>query len=94
MVPAEELYVYYKLRAERADAALIAFEAARGAAPPQSLRLLQRREAGSTELLTWMEIYAGEPAAAAALEQRVAAALVGYLEGPRHLERFMPLLAR
>ena len=78
-----ELYVYYKLRAERAAAARAAFEAARGDA---SVRLLQRPNGG--DLLTWMEIHAIEQSA---VEARIAAAMAPFIEGDRHRERFTAL---
>ena len=81
-----ELYVYYKLRAEQAEAARAVFEAARGDAPA---RLLQRADGeGADAMLTWMEIY---PPGLEALEARVAEALYPILPGPRHREKFAPL---
>lgn len=78
-----ELYVYYKVKAERAAAARAAFEAARGDA---SVRLLQRQDAG--EMLTWMEIHAAKQTEP---EARIAAAMAPFIEGDRHLERFVAL---
>lgn len=85
-----ELYVYYKLEPAQAEAALAAFEQARGEAP---VRLLQRREAAAS-LLTWMEVYGADVAQADAIEQRVASAMAGLVSGPRHLERFETLPLR
>lgn len=82
------LYVYYKLPATQAAAARAAFEQARGEAPVQ---LLQRADATSEGLLTWMEIYPAGLAGADALQQRLADAMQPWLSGPRHLERFVPL---
>lgn len=89
---AAELYVYYRLKAEQAAAALAAFTAARGDA---AVRLLQRppaevdaaEEGGEDGLLTWMEVYT-----CPALEPRIAAALAGFVQGERHHERFVPLI--
>lgn len=81
-----ELFVYYQLRPERAVEARAAFEATRAGAP---VRLLQRGGSGSLMgFLTWMEVY---PAGSDALEARIAAAMVPFVEGLRHREAFMPL---
>ena len=81
-----ELYVYYKLRAEQAEAARAVFEAARGDAP---VRLLQRADDQEMDgLLTWMEIY---PPGLEVLEARVAEVMHRILPGPRHREKFAPL---
>jgi hypothetical protein len=81
-----EIYVYYKLQADMASAALSAFEAARGAAP---VRLLQRQPPAAG-LQTWMEIYAGLDNAEA-LERRLAEAMSPFAQGGRHREIFSPL---
>lgn len=86
----DELYLYYKVRADDVDTALAAFEAlALGAAAP---RLLCRQDEaqGSHGMQTWMEIY--NSSAQAAAEAQVAAALRPFIQGARHLERFRPLL--
>lgn len=87
MNPAPERYVYYRLKPEQAEAARAAFDAARAGA---AVRLLQRAdtEAG---LLTWMEIYGPDVEQAAELEPRIAAALAGLIEEPRHVEHFLAL---
>lgn len=86
MMAAEEVYVYYRLPAAHAVAALRAFsQASEGC----SVRLLQK--ADSTGLLTWMEIY--ESAEQFTHEPRIAAAMADFVEGVRHLERFAPLQA-
>ncbi|MDI4631449.1 DUF4936 family protein [Pelomonas sp. V22] len=83
---APELYVYYRLQASHAEAALTAF---RQASAGCGVRLLQKNdEAG---LLTWMETYA--TAEQQAHEPDVAAALAAFVEGARHHERFAPLQA-
>lgn len=82
----QELYVYYRLRAEQAQAARTCFDAARGEAP---VRLLQRHD-HDPSLLTWMEVYRGH--GTEALEQRIAGAMAAYAQGPRHRECFVPLV--
>lgn len=82
-----ELYVYYKLHARQAQAALAAFTQARAEAP---VRLLQRQEADQP-LLTWMEIYGPGVADAAALEAHIAAVMAPFAQGPRHREVFTPV---
>jgi Domain of unknown function (DUF4936) len=84
-----EIYVYYKLPAEAAAAALAAFETTRGTAP---VRLLQRQEVGDG-LLTWMEIYAGLDNAEA-LERRLAEAMSPFTQGGRHREVFIGLVGQ
>jgi len=80
----DELYVYYKVAAADAAAALALL-----AAWP-SVRLLRRSdEAGA--LQTWMEIHTGPEAIRS--EQALALALQPYLAGPRHVERFVALRA-
>lgn len=86
----DELYLYYKVHADDVGAALAAFEAlGLGAAAP---RLLSRQDEAqaSQDMQTWMEIYSSSDQAAA--EAQVAAALQPFIQGPRHLERFKPLL--
>ena len=90
----DELYLYYKVLASDVGAALAAFEALRlGAAAP---RLLCRQDEaqGSQGMQTWMEIYSSccSSSDQAASEAQVAAALRPFIQGPRHLERFQPLL--
>ena len=80
-----ELYIYYKLDASHAAAALMAFNAARTDAP---VRLLQRRDALGGPLLTWMEIYGVDVENPLTVEQRVALALTPFLQGSRHTETF------
>ncbi|MBY0234871.1 MAG: DUF4936 family protein, partial [Burkholderiaceae bacterium] len=46
---------------------------------------------GTSGIQTWMEIYSSSNDQAAA-EAQVAAALQPFIQGPRHLERFKPLL--
>ena len=80
----EELFVYYRLRADQAVAARAAFEAVRAGRP---LRLLQRQDPDPS-LLTWMEVY---PAAQGGAEPAVAAAMAPFVQGLRHREAFQPL---
>jgi len=80
-----ELYVYYTLRADQADAARAAFETARGDAP---VRLLQRLDASGPALLTWMETYGENVADGAAVERRIAQALAPFVQGLRQCEPF------
>lgn len=83
-----ELFVYYRIRATDAMPARAAFAAA---CAGRALRLLQRQdgEPGPAALLTWMEIY---PAALAALEPAVAAAMAPFVQGARHREAFEALI--
>jgi len=86
----DELYLYYKVRTDDVGAALAAFSAlSLGAAAP---RLLCRQDEAqaSPGMQTWMEIYSSSDQSAA--EAQVAAALRPFIQGPRHLERFKPLL--
>lgn len=80
-----ELFVYYRIRAVQAEAACQAFEAARAG---RALRLLQRHDPDPS-LLTWMEVY---PAALAAAEPELAAAMAPFVQGLRHREAFEPLI--
>ncbi|WP_349744421.1 DUF4936 family protein [Roseateles cavernae] len=82
-----ELYIYYKLGPAQAEAALAAFEQARGEAP---VRLLQRRD-GDAALLTWMEVYGPDVAQAQLVEQRIAAVMAPFAVGARHREAFEAL---
>jgi len=84
---APELYVYYRVHLDQAEAALAAFEQARAGEP---VRLLKRRDHDPV-FQTWMEIYAPPLADAASTEQRIAAALLAFAQGPRHREVFASL---
>jgi len=75
-----ELYVYYKVAPAQAEAVKAVLRAW-----PQ-VRLLRR----AGELETWMEIHAGPEAEASA--QALAALLEQHITGPRHLERFEPVV--
>lgn len=77
-----QLYVYYRVAADRVDDALIAFRKARVEAP---IELLQRPEPGELGRWTWMEVY---PAGWAHREPQVAAALAPWLASERRVERF------
>ena len=77
-----QLYVYYKVAADNADAALVAFRKARVEAP---LELLQRPEPDDQGRWTWMEIY---PEGWTHREPQVAAAMAPWLAGERRVERF------
>jgi len=96
---ARELFVWYRVRRERADdarAAVIALQQALcNERPGLQARLLARDEG---EISTWMETYslpapsAGHDAGIdAAIEAAIAAAalpLEGLVDGPRHVESF------
>jgi len=99
---ARELFVWYRVRRERADEARTAVLAAqrslRGACPGLQARLLVRDEG---ETSTWMETYS-LPARGAregsgiddAIEAAIAAAarpLQGLIDGARHVEAFAPV---
>jgi hypothetical protein len=81
-----ELYVYYKVAEAQAKAALRAFDQAVDGL--DSVRLL-RREQAETGQETWMEIHCGSNAAHN--ESRLAAALIPFISGARHIEQFLPL---
>lgn len=89
--PAEvELYVYYKLAGTQRQAALAAFAAAcQGLSEPRPRLLLRQDEAPATALETWMEIHTGPRAEQT--EAVLAAALAAFVQGQRHIERFVPL---
>ncbi|MCV2368955.1 DUF4936 family protein [Roseateles oligotrophus] len=81
-----ELYVYYRVDAAQAEAALRAFDqAGLGFNGPRLLR----REHESPGQQTWMEIHCG--AQAQESEAKLAALLAPYISGARHIERFLPL---
>jgi hypothetical protein len=88
-----DLYVYYKVREDGADAlaprvrALQAEIAARHGVHGQ----LKRRPEARDGLLTWMEVYPAVDAGFAALlaEAVAHAGLESQLAGPRHTEVFM-----
>ncbi|MDY0745661.1 DUF4936 family protein [Paucibacter sp. R3-3] len=75
-----ELYVYYKVAPAQARAIKAVLQAW-----PQ-VRLLRR--AGEPE--TWMEIHTGPDAEASV--QALAALLAPHITGPRHVERFEPVV--
>lgn len=83
---APELYVYYRLAASNAEAALAAF---RHASAGCGVRLMQKVDQAGQ--LTWMEIYA--TVEQQSHEPAVAAALTAFVDGARHRERFAPLPA-
>lgn len=85
-----EIYVYYKLASARRQAALAAFEAACQALSGPRPRLLGRQdEACAGGLETWMEIHTGPQALQT--EAALASALAPYVEGLRHIEKFVLL---
>lgn len=85
-----EIYVYYKLASARRQAALAAFEAACQALRGPRPRLLGRQdEARADGLETWMEIHSGPQALQT--ETALASALAPFVEGQRHIEKFLPL---
>jgi len=79
-VTTTELYVYYKVASVQVEAVKTVLRDW-----PQ-VRLLCR--AGEPE--TWMEIHTGPEAEASA--QALAALLEPHITGPRHLERFEPVV--
>ena len=95
-----ELFVYYRVRAEDAEAALVLVHGLQAhlmaTHPGLAARLLRRpEEAGGMQ--TWMETYAIDPRHApggisdelqAAIETE-SAALLPLLDGPRHTEVFV-----
>jgi hypothetical protein len=94
-----ELYVYYKVADARAAAAKLQVDALHAglklACPQLRTRLLHRRDEGAPTQ-TWMETYAVDPGAGTrgvdlALQAEIEAralALLGLIEGPRHVEAF------
>ncbi len=86
VAPGVERFVYYRIHEADAAAALQAFQAA---VPAGSVRLMRRLDAGAGALQTWMEIHAAETSAQT--EPALAAALAPFIQGPRHLEQFIPL---
>ena len=86
-----DLYVYYKVREEHADALaplVCAFQARM--IQPGAARLLRRPES-TNGLQTWMEVYPDVPEHfAAELETAAAGAgFEGLIEGPRRVEVFV-----
>ena len=84
--PGVERFVYYRVHEADASAALQAFLAA---VPAGSVRLMRRLDAGAGALQTWMEIHAADTGAQT--EPALAAALAPFIQGPRHLEQFVPI---
>ena len=97
-----ELYIYYRIRPEAADAALAAAHAMharlRERHPGLAPRLLRRAD-GHDRPPTWMEVYTyrhdgSPPGVTRAMEAEIAAAAVGalapFIEGGRHIEVFVP----
>lgn len=94
-----ELFVYYRVPVERADEALREVTSAQQHVAARfdglAARLLHRGEPGVDGLLTWMETYR----APQGLDETVLAHLSEVFEhlpsarsGPRHEERFFPLV--
>jgi len=97
-MPARELFVWYRVRRDRADAARVSVVALqrslRDRWPGLQARVLARDD-GDTS--TWMETYSlpaasgGDGGIDLALEAAIAAAarpLEGLIDGPRHVEAF------
>lgn len=84
--PLVERFVYYRIHESDVAAALEAF---RAAVPAGSVRLMRRLDAGAGALQTWMEVH--PPVTGAQTEPALAAALAAFIQGPRHLEQFVPL---
>jgi len=93
-----ELFVYYRVAADRAEAARAAVSAMQTALrqrhPGLQARLLRRPEEADGQQ-TWMETYALNPEGVAqAIQDDIAAAAAtvsSFIEGPRHAEVFGPL---
>lgn len=91
-----ELFVYYRVRADDAEAALVlvrGLQAALMARHPGLVARLLRRPEETLGLQTWMETYAMagsgiEPALQAAIDAQ-AGTLTPLLDGPRHTEVFV-----
>jgi hypothetical protein len=77
-----QLYVYYRVAPEQAEAALTAFRKARLETP---VELLQRPEPDEQGRWTWMEVY---PEGWGHREPLMAAALAGLIASERKVERF------
>ena len=96
-----ELYIYYRIRRDRAEAALRAVRALQQSlrtSHPELVARLLRRD-GDAELQTWMETYAFAAAPRHGMDDGVdaglevaieagAASFAALLEGPRHVEAF------
>lgn len=82
-----ELYVYYRVHADRRPEALAAFEQARLERP---VRLLKRHDQDPV-FETWMEIYGQPVTDALGAERDIAAAMSPWIQGPRHREAFEPV---
>jgi hypothetical protein len=90
-----DLYVYYKVREEDAEALAPRVRAMQSQLPgARRQALLQRRPETRDGLQTWMEVYPGVDAGFdAVLEQAVRDAALGiHIQGPRRSEVFIDLL--
>lgn len=96
-----ELFIYYRIEAARAEAALAAARGfqrrLRERHPGLSARLLRRPDeptAHANDTQTWMEIYSfNEGGIGAALQAAIeseAAAIAPFISGTRHSEVFVP----
>ena len=95
---AQRLYIYYRVAEADWPAALAAAQALRTAllaAHPGLIAELLRRPGQQGGHITLMETYARpngvDNALAGLIEQRAAAALAPWLQGPRHVEHFEAL---
>lgn len=77
-----QLYVYYRVAGEQAEAALVAFRKARLEAP---IELLHRPEVDAEGRWTWMEVY---PEGWTHREPQIAAAMAPWIATERKVERF------
>jgi hypothetical protein len=91
-----ELFIYYRIRADAARAALEAAQSMqtrlRQQHPGLAARLLRRPD-DQEQQQTWMEIYASPAGVTPELEARIgeaAAVLAPFTVGPRHTEVFVP----
>jgi hypothetical protein len=91
-----ELFIYYRIRADAASAALEAVHAMQARLRHEhaglAARLLRRPEEKDQQQ-TWMEIYAFPGGVTPALEARIAhaaAAVEPFITGTRHTEVFIP----
>lgn len=93
----EQLFVYYRVRAADAAAAILAVQAFQWRLPSMMLGLsccLSRRADDGTELATLMEIYTHaegiSPARRQEIERVARPALAPWVVGERHVEVFVP----
>ena len=91
-----ELFIYYRVRLDRAAAVQAAVQRLHAQLrydnPQLSARLLRRPDE-ENGLQTWMEIYTAELGITDDIQARIEAgahALLPLIDGPRHIEVFIP----